>query len=87
MLQSSSPSYPLMASLDLARAYLAKFKEMGVDYLTDKLLTMKNLLGDMAAPIKVGNYVQDPLKMVLLPMIGCTSYSLKKTIRIERYIS
>ena len=33
MIQSSSPSYPLMASLDLARYYLANFSERDMDAL------------------------------------------------------
>ncbi|WP_028390542.1 aminotransferase class I/II-fold pyridoxal phosphate-dependent enzyme [Bacillus cihuensis] len=39
MLQTSSPSYPIMASLDLARFYLASFGE------NDKTDLMKNILG------------------------------------------
>ncbi|MEI2401094.1 arginine decarboxylase, partial [Paenibacillus phytohabitans] len=37
ILQSSSPSYPIMASLDLARHYLAMVKEKGTDEIIKKI--------------------------------------------------
>lgn len=83
MLQSSSPSYPLMASLDLARAYLASFKKNGVDYLTERLLNIKNIVAEITAPTKIASYVQDPLKLVLFPSDGLTTYNLQKQMEVN----
>ncbi|WP_453992582.1 aminotransferase class I/II-fold pyridoxal phosphate-dependent enzyme [Bacillus nitroreducens] len=38
ILQSSSPSYPIMASLDLARNYLATIQKNGTNTIIDKLI-------------------------------------------------
>ncbi|WLR48480.1 lysine decarboxylase [Halobacillus litoralis] len=63
MLQSSSPSYPLMASLDVARAYLASWKPSDKENLFDYLEKVKSLF-------KSYNYwevraTDDPLKLTL----------------------
>ena len=41
MLQSSSPSYPIMGSLDLARAYLATFTNEDRDELVKEIIEFK----------------------------------------------
>ena len=41
MLQSSSPSYPIMGSLDLARAYLATFTNEDQDELVKEISKFK----------------------------------------------
>ncbi|UTR12421.1 aminotransferase class V-fold PLP-dependent enzyme [Evansella sp. LMS18] len=70
MLQSSSPSYPLMASLDLARAHLAEMKDVNNNNLTDKLVAFKKEFtegdGWARAPLRINNYLQDPLKLVFI---------------------
>ncbi|WP_078593277.1 aminotransferase class I/II-fold pyridoxal phosphate-dependent enzyme [Evansella clarkii] len=70
MLQSSSPSYPLMASLDLARAYLAEMKDANLNNLTDQLVAFKKEFtegdGWSRAPLRINNYLQDPLKLAFI---------------------
>lgn len=70
MLQSSSPSYPLMASLDAARAYLASFKQSDWEQLTKRIADLKGKIvcGNdwKQTPHRVGNYVQDPLKLAFM---------------------
>ncbi|WP_183041213.1 aminotransferase class I/II-fold pyridoxal phosphate-dependent enzyme [Salipaludibacillus neizhouensis] len=70
MLQSSSPSYPLMASLDVARAYLASFEISDWNQLTAKIAELKECLGGGdgwgQTPHKLGDYVQDPLKLAFV---------------------
>ncbi|SDZ66621.1 Arginine/lysine/ornithine decarboxylase [Evansella caseinilytica] len=70
LLQSSSPSYPLMASLDLARAYLAGMLAGGAAHLTAQIKQLREQVGNGKAwtlsPESLGNYVQDPLKLAFL---------------------
>ncbi|MDV2687153.1 arginine decarboxylase, partial [Alkalihalophilus lindianensis] len=42
--QSSSPSYPIMASLDIARHYLAAYREEDISYLLKKITEFKKQL-------------------------------------------
>ncbi|KKB42828.1 aminotransferase class I/II-fold pyridoxal phosphate-dependent enzyme [Bacillus thermotolerans] len=73
VLQSSSPSYPIMASLDIARAYLASITE------ADILFTVK--MRDKAAALFHEKQIDtvfpdDPLKLVLRKK-GYTGYELQ----------
>lgn len=63
MLQSSSPSYPIMASLDDARAYLASFSARDYHHLMDKrALFLDSLQGIPELDIVE---VDDPLKLLI----------------------
>ncbi|MDG5789959.1 aminotransferase class I/II-fold pyridoxal phosphate-dependent enzyme [Evansella sp. AB-P1] len=78
MLQSSSPSYPLMASLDVARAYLAKMVSDGCEKVTNELMELKKELMEgetwhLAPPI-IGDYRQDPLKLTFLTKGNASAY-------------
>ncbi|WP_338471252.1 aminotransferase class I/II-fold pyridoxal phosphate-dependent enzyme [Niallia sp. XMNu-256] len=44
ILQSSSPSYPILASLDLARSYAATYEDDDHEYLKKEIETFKNKL-------------------------------------------
>lgn len=70
MLQSSSPSYPLLASLDTARAYLAAMSKLDWQELTEKVTEFKERIvsgqGWIQSPPVIGNYVQDPLKLTFV---------------------
>ncbi|WP_373894518.1 aminotransferase class I/II-fold pyridoxal phosphate-dependent enzyme [Virgibacillus sp. CBA3643] len=63
MIQSSSPSYPLMASLDIARAFLATLKAEEIDKIIRSATKVKGILGASdhweIAP------TDDPLKITL----------------------
>ncbi|ADU28321.1 aminotransferase class I/II-fold pyridoxal phosphate-dependent enzyme [Evansella cellulosilytica] len=68
--QSSSPSYPLMASLDVARAYLANIIHEGTNALLKQISTLREKLGEgptwMLSPSLIGHYRQDPLKVAFI---------------------
>ena len=55
MLQSSSPSYPIMASLDLARNYLAAYGRNDMEYLKKEITEFKAELRKIHS-IKVLDY-------------------------------
>ncbi|NAP00553.1 aminotransferase class I/II-fold pyridoxal phosphate-dependent enzyme, partial [Halomonas sp. MG34] len=63
LLQSSSPSYPLMATLDIARAFLATMPRKNMDAVMKSVQEVKRLFGDSEnwsiVPAK------DPLKITL----------------------
>ncbi|MBX9973516.1 aminotransferase class I/II-fold pyridoxal phosphate-dependent enzyme [Cytobacillus firmus] len=67
ILQSSSPSYPIMASLDLARAYLASFSAKDQELLLEKIGQFRKELSKIIG-IKVLNFEHqngDPLKVTI----------------------
>lgn len=67
ILQSSSPSYPIMASLDLARAYLASFSAKDEEVLLGKIGQFRKKLSKIIG-IKVLNFEHqngDPLKVTI----------------------
>ncbi len=65
VLQSSSPSYPIMASLDVARSYVGTFTQEDKRYLFDHILAFREAISTIEGltvfPIK--NH--DPLKMII----------------------
>ncbi|MEK3888913.1 aminotransferase class I/II-fold pyridoxal phosphate-dependent enzyme [Bacillus sp. FSL K6-3431] len=77
VLQSSSPSYPIMASLDIARSYLANFSNEDITYTMEKRQTFLDKLVDIpnlyVHPLEIG---QDPLKM-LIAHEDLTGYALQ----------
>lgn len=80
MLQSSSPSYPIMGSLDLARAYLASFTNQDQDALMKEIVQFKAKLSRISAievleppmGVKV-----DPLKVSIRSRFGLSGYELQ----------
>ncbi|MBS8266945.1 aminotransferase class I/II-fold pyridoxal phosphate-dependent enzyme [Mesobacillus boroniphilus] len=62
-LQSSSPSYPLMASLDLARSYLGTYTKEDISYLKDEIEEFKKKLQKLDA-IRILQH-DDPLKLTI----------------------
>lgn len=87
MLQSSSPSYPLMASLDTARAYLAAMTKVDWRELTERVSELKQSLesghGWIQSPRIVRNYVQDPLKLAFVTKETGLSNKWKKRLEEE----
>lgn len=75
MLQSSSPSYPIMGSLDLARAYLATFTNDDRDELVKAISEFKAQLSRI------------PEVSVLEPPLGVTMDPLKVSIKSRRGLS
>ncbi|CAM4102997.1 aminotransferase class I/II-fold pyridoxal phosphate-dependent enzyme [Mesobacillus thioparans] len=67
-LQSSSPSYPLMASLDLARSYLGSYNQEDLSYLRAELEKFRLILEQLESiRILPGD---DPLKLTLQSWSG-----------------
>lgn len=80
ILQSSSPSYPIMGSLDLARAYLASFTENDLESLIKKISDFKNQLSSISE-IKVlepsTGMEMDPLKVSIQSACGLSGFELQ----------
>ncbi|WP_456277165.1 aminotransferase class I/II-fold pyridoxal phosphate-dependent enzyme [Bacillus sp. AK128] len=80
-LQSSSPSYPIMASLDLARAYLAKVMNDGIEDIYEAIQRFKAELGDIPQICVVQSsdpeILQDPLKLIIQSRCQLTGYQLQ----------
>ncbi|ADH97584.1 aminotransferase class I/II-fold pyridoxal phosphate-dependent enzyme [Salisediminibacterium selenitireducens] len=70
MLQTSSPSYLIMASLDAARAVLARLMEDPLNGEKTKLQTLLACLSQETAacvmPARLGTYVRDRIKLPLV---------------------
>lgn len=78
MLQSSSPSYPIMASLDLARKYIATYTKGDQEYLQKTIAAFKGELKAIKG-IKVLEYPEsggDPLKLTIQSETNLTGYEL-----------
>ncbi|MCK1995383.1 aminotransferase class I/II-fold pyridoxal phosphate-dependent enzyme [Peribacillus muralis] len=81
MLQSSSPSYPIMGSLDLARAYLASFTSADKNELIRKITKFRGELEALDS-IKVleapTGTLCDPLKVVISSTNGLSGFELQQ---------
>lgn len=80
ILQSSSPSYPIMASLDIARNYLATFTDKDADSLQRKVAEFRNELQQLKG-VRVLTYkggVGDPLKITIQSTTLLSGYDLQK---------
>lgn len=80
MLQSSSPSYPIMGSLDLARAYLAAYSQEDRNALIQEITNFKNALSSISEieVLTPQNGVKlDPLKITIRSKRGLSGYELQ----------
>lgn len=85
MLQSSSPSYPIMASLDLARYYLTGYNKTDLAYLLEKVRYFKETLETIPA-IKVlefPNQFGDSLKITIQTRCELNGFELQKRLETE----
>lgn len=80
-LQSSSPSYPLMASLDLARSYVATYNLEDKQYLIEQLSHFIKEL-EKLSNLKVLHHNQDgdPLKIAIQSTKGISGFELQKQL-------
>ncbi|MGN7178612.1 arginine decarboxylase [Paenibacillus sp. FSL R5-0490] len=79
ILQSSSPSYPIMASLDLARAYLASFSKKDEEALLEKIRYFRKSLNGIKG-IKVlpfQHHSGDPLKVTIQSETSLSGFNLQ----------
>ncbi|OLS34167.1 aminotransferase class I/II-fold pyridoxal phosphate-dependent enzyme [Bacillus sp. MRMR6] len=85
MFQSSSPSYPIMASLDLARHYLSSYKKADCDFLNKEIARFKKELAVIPSievldfPSKIG----DLLKITIQSKSGLSGFELQKLLEKE----
>lgn len=80
MLQSSSPSYVIMASLDLARNYLAAYEQKDVQFLLKEKEQFEAELAKIQS-IKVLDYPNskgDPLKVTIQTRCKLSGFELQK---------
>lgn len=80
--QSSSPSYPIMASLDIARNYLAAYDGKDLSYLLTTISRFKEELSKIPA-IKVLDFPRnqgDPLKITVQSRCGLSGFELQNKL-------
>ncbi|WP_028781755.1 aminotransferase class I/II-fold pyridoxal phosphate-dependent enzyme [Thalassobacillus devorans] len=84
VVQSSSPSYPLMASLDLARHFLANTTKENVEKALDHTENIRRVLveGD-GWTLLPASHKDDPLKIVLHADKGWTGFQLAGLLEQE----
>ncbi|MEJ9232017.1 aminotransferase class I/II-fold pyridoxal phosphate-dependent enzyme [Peribacillus butanolivorans] len=86
MLQSSSPSYPIMGSLDLARSYLASFTLEDQNCLIKRISDFRRELASLQsvrvleAPTGTS---ADPLKVVIQSTEGLSGFELQQLCEAE----
>jgi arginine/lysine/ornithine decarboxylase len=80
-LQSSSPSYPLMASLDLARSYIGTYSAKDKEYLRKQLkVFIKELKGISSINVLYHSTGGDILKIAIQSNKGLSGYELQKNL-------
>ncbi|MED3560972.1 aminotransferase class I/II-fold pyridoxal phosphate-dependent enzyme [Bacillus xiapuensis] len=82
LFQSSSPSYPIMASLDAARNFLAAYKQDDASYLIKEINRFKERLSDIQG-IKVlsyPNHLGDPLKVTIQSISHLSGFELQSKL-------
>lgn len=82
ILQSSSPSYPIMASLDLARRYIATYSEKDMNYLMNSIEEFKRELDkiNFIRVLEYPNQIGDPLKLTIQSECSYTGYQLQSLL-------
>lgn len=82
MLQSSSPSYLLMASLDVTRAFLASQTTALLNQVMASVKDVRSVLSGLesACLIKESSTI-DPLKITLQPKLGYTTKAIEAAFR------
>lgn len=81
--QSSSPSYPIMASLDIARSYLASYSEEDYFYLKNQLQQFRQSLQQIEGinVLDYPNQIGDPLKITIQSSCQYTGYELQQLLQ------
>jgi arginine/lysine/ornithine decarboxylase len=85
VLQSSSPSYPIMASLDAARAYLAKLTNDDLLEIDSDIQSFRSALNQQLSHIKViekgKSYTfLDPLKITIQSQCTLTGFEMQRIL-------
>ncbi|MBL5768904.1 aminotransferase class I/II-fold pyridoxal phosphate-dependent enzyme [Heyndrickxia sporothermodurans] len=83
VLQSSSPSYPIMATLDIARHFIANFNEEDINYtLSQRNSFVTSLCKLEGVEVVNRNMKQDPLKLIVRYK-GYSGYMLQRMLEEE----
>jgi len=87
LFQSSSPSYPIMASLDLARHYLFSLTDDQLGLILEEVHQFKKQLSEIPGISVIGDVGQayhqlDPLK-ITVQLSGMSGYELAKKLENE----
>lgn len=90
MLQSSSPSYPIMGSLDLARGYLASFTTEDQNHLIKRISDFRAELAKIGTICVLeapwGTSI-DPLKVTIRSKMGLSGFQLQQFCEAENIYS
>lgn len=89
MFQSSSPSYPIMASLDLARKYLAQYDQRNILFLQKEISHFKEELAKIPQ-IKVLEFPEDHgdiLKITIQSRCGLTGFEIQGKLEEQAIFS
>lgn len=80
ILQSSSPSYPIMASLDLGRSYIGTYETEDETFLRETIEAFKKELKtlDYVKVLEFSNHQGDPLKLTLQTRCDKTGFELQR---------
>ncbi|PEA52546.1 arginine decarboxylase [Bacillus pseudomycoides] len=78
ILQSSSPSYPIMASLDIARSVLAKIKEEGCKEIVAFTQRFSRALSRIPQLVVLDYPIQDALKVTVQTRCKLSGYELQR---------
>lgn len=80
-LQSSSPSYPLMASLDLARSYLGTYSREDLTYLSGEIESFRSTVNNIET-IRLLNQ-GDPLKITIQATGTLSGFELQRILESQ----
>ncbi|MBO9131279.1 aminotransferase class I/II-fold pyridoxal phosphate-dependent enzyme [Bacillus sp. 165] len=83
MLQSSSPSYPIMASLDIARAFLEELKEIGTEEVFSFLYNFRTDLCSIPQIQVLEHARQDWIKITIQSRCSLSGYELQQVLERE----
>lgn len=86
MVQSSSPSYLIMASLDLSRLFLENISDIELDNIMNQTLNLRKFIGSLPHfKVKAASigYVLDPLKVTVQTDREISGYELQSLFEKE----
>ncbi|MFC7061740.1 aminotransferase class I/II-fold pyridoxal phosphate-dependent enzyme [Halobacillus seohaensis] len=84
--QSSSPSYPIMASLDLARYFLSMYEDTHKNELISHVKELRGLLDESSELFRVMplTLMDDPLKITLSPTGPHTGFEIAELLESQK---
>ncbi|WNF37101.1 aminotransferase class I/II-fold pyridoxal phosphate-dependent enzyme [Bacillaceae bacterium IKA-2] len=85
LFQSSSPSYPIMASLDLARHFLATISEKEIENTVEAITAFKTYINKIPQlkTVRSEHYQIDPLKVTVQSQCKLTGFQLQELFEEE----